>query len=179
MEDLILKLIESDIETKARLKEQAPKIAQVASHISKALEHGGKLVLFGNGGSAADSQHIAAEFVSKKKAALALTTDTSALTAIANDFAFEEIFERQVEALCKEEDIVIGISTSGDSENVIRGIQAANRRGAFTVGFTGLKGGSLSEVANLVIHVESESTPEVQQSHILIGHILAELCMRA
>lgn len=144
----------------------------------KAIQRGGKLLLFGNGGSAADAQHIATELTVRFKKdrrpipAIALTTDTSALTAIGNDFGFEHLFSRQVEALCSSGDIVIGISTSGNSENVIRGIQAAKKIGATTVALGGGDGGRMKELADHVIIVPSTVTARIQEMHITIGHML-------
>lgn len=151
-------------------------IEKAANAITNSLRLGGKLAIFGNGGSAADSQHIAAEFVGHEPplAALALTTDTSALTALANDFGFEYIFERQVRALCKKEDVVIGISTSWKSMNVVRGIVAAQRIGAFTIVLTGRS----KTLADLTINVDSEDTQRIQEEHIRIGHRLMELVVR-
>jgi D-sedoheptulose 7-phosphate isomerase len=153
------------------------------------LRRGGKLMLFGNGGSAADAQHIAAELVirySKNResiAALALTTDTSALTACANDFGFESIFERQVNGLGRPHDVVVGLSTSGRSANVLRGLRQARSMGLNTVGLTGAAGaagtragegafgGELSELCDVLIAVPSEVTARIQEMHILIGHM--------
>ena len=140
--------------------------------------HRGKLLTFGNGGSAADAQHIATEltvrFTRNRRAlpAIALTTDTSALTAIGNDFGFEELFARQVEALCRKGDVVIGISTSGNSENVVRGLAKAKELGATTVALGGGDGGRMVEFADHAILVPSTHTARIQEMHILIGHIL-------
>ncbi len=145
------------------------------------IDSGGKILFMGNGGSAADSQHLATELVSRylrerdALPALALTVDTSAITAIGNDYAFEFIFSRQIEALCKKEDVVIGISTSGNSKNVIRGIEAANLIGSNTICLTGNDGGKLAEASMHSVVVPSKSTPLIQQAHIAIGHILCEL----
>ena len=144
----------------------------------KAIERGNKLLLFGNGGSAADAQHIATELTVRFKKdrraipAIALTTDTSALTAIGNDFGFENLFARQVDALCVQGDVVIGISTSGNSENVIRGIQAAKKIGATTAALGGGDGGRMKELADRVIIVPSSVTARIQEMHIMIGHML-------
>jgi len=150
------------------------------------LRCGGKLMLFGNGGSAADAQHIAAELVIRYSrnresiAAMALTTDSSALTACANDFGFECIFERQVSGLGRAHDVVVGLSTSGKSANVLRGLQQARRMGLNTVGLTGAAGarpgqgtpgGELSELCDVLIAVPSEVTARIQEMHILIGHM--------
>ncbi len=142
------------------------------------LTGGGKLLFFGNGGSAADAQHLATEltvrFEKNRRAipAIALTTDTSALTAIGNDFGFEELFARQVEALCRPGDVAIGLSTSGNSENVIRGLKKAREIGAVTVAFTGGTGGRLVEYADHAIVIPSDNTARIQEMHMLIGHIL-------
>ena len=143
-----------------------------------AIDTGGKILFFGNGGSAADAQHLATELVARYKknrpaiAALALSTDTSALTAIGNDFGFEDIFARQVEALARPGDVAIGISTSGNSENVVRALSAANEIGATSVAFTGQGGGRLADLVELLIAVPSADTARIQEMHILIGHML-------
>ncbi len=137
--------------------------------------------MFGNGGSAADAQHIAGELVGKllleRQAlpAIALSTNTSILTALANDYGYETVFSRQVEALVDENDVVIGISTSGNSPSVTEAIKAAIAKGAKTAGLTGGSGGTLAEVADLVIIVPSEVTPRIQEAHITIGHIICEM----
>lgn len=177
----ILHAIEESIATKEMLRQDIEGIVELSKLVNSSLKSGGKILLFGNGGSAADAQHIAAEFVGKylieRRAlpAIALTTNTSSLTAIGNDYGFERVFERQVQALCSEKDVVIGISTSGNSPNVLLGMKAAKKKGAITVGLTGKKGGRLSKSVDLAIRVPSDSTPRIQESHILIGHILSEL----
>ena len=156
-------------------------MAQVAEWSVETYRRQGKLLLFGNGGSAADAQHIATELVGRyyleraPLAALALHTDTSLLTAVANDSSFDNVFARQVEALATAADLAIGISTSGNSENVIRAIQAAHAKGCRTVGLTGRSGGRLKEIADCCICVPSGDTPRIQEAHILIGHIMCEL----
>jgi D-sedoheptulose 7-phosphate isomerase len=156
-------------------------ILEVANRIKFRLKKGGKLILMGNGGSAADSQHIAAELVGRFKKerlaipAIALTVDTSSLTALGNDYGFETIFERQVEAHTRENDAVLGISTSGNSENVVRALKKANVIGAETIGLVGNNGGKIKEVANLSIIVPSNDTARIQEVHITIGHIICEL----
>lgn len=143
-----------------------------------ALNRGNKIIIFGNGGSAADAQHIAAEFVVRFRKnrralpAIALTTDTSALTAIGNDFGFDHLFSRQVEALCVRGDLVIGISTSGNSENVIRALEAAQQMGATTAAFGGGDGGKMLSLADYSIIVPSRVTARIQEMHITIGHML-------
>jgi D-sedoheptulose 7-phosphate isomerase len=156
-------------------------IQAMVNLIIEAYRAGGKVVLLGNGGSAADAQHIAGElvgqFVLKRQAfpAIALTTNTSVLTAVANDCGYETVFSRQIEALVTEKDVVIGISTSGNSPNVIRAIEAAKAKRAKTIGLTGSSGGKLAMVADLVLTVPSSSIPRIQEAHITIGHIVCEL----
>ncbi len=156
-------------------------ILDAAQKIQGRLEAGGKLLLMGNGGSAGDAQHIAAELVGRFKKerkampALALTVDTSSLTALGNDYGFDTIFERQVEALANKNDTVIGISTSGNSENVVRAVNKANSIGAFTIGLLGNEGGRLKEAVNLSIIIPSNDTARIQEVHITIGHIICEI----
>ena len=184
--DSIRNEIADRLEESARIKRAIAEsnlneIEQIVGFIIKAYKAGGKVVLFGNGGSAADAQHIAGElvgrFLMERRAlpAIALTTNTSTLTAMANDYGYETVFSRQVEALVNEKDVVIGISTSGNSPNVIEAIKAAKTKGARTIGLTGRNGGKLAEVADLVLAVPSDSTPRIQEAHITIGHIVCEL----
>ena len=162
-------------------KTLSSKILDAARKIQDRLEAGGKLMLMGNGGSAADAQHIAAELVGRFKKerkampALALTVDTSSLTALGNDYGFDTIFERQVEALANKNDAVIGISTSGNSENIIRAVNKANSIGAFTIGLLGNDGGKLKDAVNLPIIIPSNDTARIQEVHITIGHIICEI----
>jgi D-sedoheptulose 7-phosphate isomerase len=148
--------------------------------VSEAIVDGKKLIIFGNGGSAADAQHIAAELTGRYKSkrrglpAIALTTDTSALTAIANDFGYENVFSRQVEAIAKKGDIVLGISTSGNSINVIGALKKAKQLGCKTIGLSGKDGGRMSDVCDINIVVPSNDTPRIQETHILIGHIICQ-----
>lgn len=145
------------------------------------LEAGNKVLFFGNGGSAADSQHIAAELVSKFRrvrpamAAIALTTDTSILTSIGNDFGYDYLFARQIEALGQPGDVAFGISTSGNSPNVLRALEAARDRQMVTVGFTGKSGGLLNDCVDICFNVPSDSTPRIQEVHITAAHIICEL----
>lgn len=154
--------------------------ARVVSLCVKALGSGGKILIFGNGGSASQAQHFAAELVNKflkQRAAfraIALTTDTSALTSIANDSSFDSVFSRQVEALGDSGDIAIGLSTSGNSANVIEGLKIARERKLATVAFTGKGGGKLRSFADCLLDVSSESTPRIQEVHLLLLHLLAE-----
>jgi D-sedoheptulose 7-phosphate isomerase len=156
-------------------------ISAVAECLRDCLKRGNKILLMGNGGSAADSQHIAAEIVGRYKRerrgqpAIALTTDTSTLTSIGNDYGFEFIFSRQVEALCNSLDVVIGISTSGNSVNVVRGIETAKQIGAVTVALTGGSGGKLAALCDYSLTMPSSDTPRIQEAHIFIGHSLCGL----
>lgn len=157
---------------------QVEKIKEIAQLIINCYKNKGKVVLFGNGGSAADAQHIAAELVGKYKLeresllALALTTNTSILSAVANDYNFNQIFERQIENLVTNKDVVIGISTTGNSENVIRGILKAKEAGAKTVAFTGRSGGKLKEITDILLNIPSDNVPRIQEAHITVGHIV-------
>ena len=180
----VAELLKESVRVKEELIEMGPelrKIEQVSGAIVRALKRGRKVILFGNGGSAADAQHIACELAGKFRLerkglpAIALTTNTSSLTAIANDFGYEMVFARQVEGMVERGDVVVGISTSGRSPNVIRGLEAAKREGAMTVGLTGAKGGKLKELVDICIHVPSEDTARIQEAHITIGHIICQL----
>ncbi|SHK44252.1 D-sedoheptulose 7-phosphate isomerase [Thermocrinis minervae] len=182
MIDLVVKAFRESAEVKlAFLELYKEKIVEVGSIIARALKDGNKLILFGNGGSAADAQHIAAEIVGRFKKerkglpAIALTTDTSVLTALGNDYGFETIFERQVEALCMPGDVVIGISTSGESENVIRGLRKAHDLGATTIALTGKTGGRLVEIAHYSFVVPSYDTARIQECHITFGHVICQI----
>jgi len=160
------------------LNNEVDRIMELSQIVFDCLRSGNKLILFGNGGSAADAQHLAAEFtgrfVKERKglAAIALTTDTSALTAIGNDYGFHRIFERQIEAIANSGDVLIGISTSGNSINVINGIELGNKLGCRTISFTGKDGGELIKLAELNININSSSTARIQELHIIIGHLL-------
>ncbi|GAA0306115.1 D-sedoheptulose 7-phosphate isomerase [Psychrosphaera haliotis] len=157
-----------------------PQAEELANACFKALNNGGKIVFFGNGGSAADSQHLAAEFVVRFKkerralASIALTTDTSILTANANDYSFDSVFSRQVEALVKEQDVVIGLTTSGTSKNINLALEAANELGAYTVALTGRDGGAVKDIATLPIIIKNDITARIQEAHMFIGHWLCE-----
>jgi len=156
-------------------------IIKLSDIITKTLKSGKKLLIFGNGGSASDAQHVAAEFINRFKKeriplpAIALTTDTSILTAISNDYSFEEVFSKQVQALCNNGDIVIGISTSGNSPNVIKALMAAKEKGGLTVSFIGGKPCKMSEISDITIAVRSTDTPRIQEVHIFVFHILCEM----
>jgi len=161
-------------------------LTHVARKVCDSYENDGKLLLCGNGGSAADSQHIAAEMVCKFKLerkpyqAMALTTDSSVLTAIANDYGYEHVFERQVEAHGRRGDVLLGLSTSGNSENVIRALEKAGEIGMYRVAFTGKnRDCGVSKVADTVLYVESDSTARIQEGHITAGHIICDIVEQA
>ncbi|NQT28043.1 MAG: D-sedoheptulose 7-phosphate isomerase [Candidatus Omnitrophica bacterium] len=160
------------------LEEQSSTITKIASLFIKSLEAGGKIIFIGNGGSAADAQHLAAELIGrfmknrKALAAIALTTDTSILTAVANDFGFDQIFSRQVEGLAKKEDLLIVISTSGKSKNIIKAIEKAKTIGLKSVGFLGKDGGDVKGLVNIDLTISLDSTQSIQEMHILAGHII-------
>ena len=183
-EQRVSQSIEASIAVKQRLlsnPELVSAIARVSELLVHSVEQGNKALLFGNGGSAADAQHIAAEFVGRfafdrpPLAALALSVNTSCVTALGNDYGFDLIFSRQIEALGRPGDIAIGISTSGNSPNVIRAVSAARRLGLHTIGLTGCTGGKLMSAVDHCICVPSSETPRIQECHILIGHIISEL----
>ena len=178
---MIEKELQAHRETVERtIEEMTPQIEQACKLMVETLEHGNTVLLCGNGGSAADAQHIAAELTGRYKIerkglpGIALTTDTSALTAIANDYGYNRIFDRQIEALVREGDLVIGISTSGESLNIVSALLLAKEMGAKTLGFSGKDGGKMNYVCDLNLVVPSEDTPRIQEMHILIGHILCQ-----
>lgn len=180
--DWIAQSLQESAELKQRLAvEQSDAICRAALAMAKTIGRGGKVLLFGNGGSAADAQHIAAEFVGRflrERApwpALALTTDTSALTAIGNDFGFEQVFARQLQALGSAGDMAVGISTSGRSKNVLAAVAVARERGLTTVGLSAGDGGPLAEAVDFPILVPWAPTPRVQECHLTIGHLLCEM----
>jgi D-sedoheptulose 7-phosphate isomerase len=182
MENIIQKRFKESAEVKNRfLKENLSRLLDVVKLISHCFEAGNKLFFFGNGGSAADAQHLAAEFVNRyimdrpPLPAIALTTDTSILTSVSNDFSFSEVFAKQLKALGKEGDVAVGISTSGTSPNIIKALEVAKEMGMKTIALTGNDGGSLVKIADVSLVVPSSSTPRIQEVHILIGHILCEL----
>jgi D-sedoheptulose 7-phosphate isomerase len=181
-QEIIVRTIEESIRVKqAVLQNMVPELLEAAEIIVASIQAGGKLILFGNGGSAGDAQHIAAELVGRfereRRAlpAIALTTNSSTLTAIGNDYGYNKVFSRQVEAWAGPGDAVIGITTSGNSPNVLEGIAAAKLKGAKTIGMTGEKGGKLASEVDLCLKVPSSSTARIQESHILIGHLLCLL----
>lgn len=163
------------------IEKYSEKIIQITDQIVNSISAGKKIVIFGNGGSAADSQHIAAELMGKyaleRKSypAIALTTDTSALTAIANDYSYNDVFSRQCQGLVNSGDTVIGISTSGNSENVKSGLEVSNEKDAFTIGLLGNNGGKIKDIVNIDISIESKSTPRIQECHRVIYHIICQM----
>ncbi|HME56282.1 MAG TPA: D-sedoheptulose 7-phosphate isomerase [Candidatus Lokiarchaeia archaeon] len=181
MQKIIKDNIQESIDMKMRLKTQAPVIEQIVNCIVDAYKNENKVIIFGNGGSAADAQHIAGEFVGRffkeRKAlpCLALHANTSIITAIGNDYGFDYIFKRQVEANLKPGDVVIGISTSGNSQNVIEAINYANDNGGVTIALVGEKPCKLDEIASIVLKIPSSSTPRIQEGHITAGHIICYL----
>lgn len=168
-----------------RLPEHQPLLEKLSETIIDCLHTGHKVLFFGNGGSAADAQHLAAEFVIRYRInrrslpALALTTDTSMLTACGNDFGFETIFARQIEGLAHAGDIAIGITTSGNSANVIAGLEAAKAKGCITVSFTAESGGRAAEIADIAFKAPSPITAHAQECHMIVGHILCEMVDQA
>jgi len=179
MEKIIQDEIKESIAVKQRvLKELTLKIKKFAEMSVNAYKNNGRLIIFGNGGSAADAQHIVGELVNKlyfdrpMLDALALTVNTSVMTAIANDSSYDNVFSRQIESLVNKKDIVVGISTSGNSVNIINGLLKAKEKGVKTVGMTGETGGKMKEIVDLLINVPSDITPRIQEAHIMIGHII-------
>ncbi len=162
------------------LKTMIPTIEKIAAKLADCLKAGNKIIFFGNGGSASDSQHLAAEFVGRYEkerralAAISLTVDTSAITAIGNDYGYERVFERQLEALGRKGDVAFAISTSGNSKNVIAAVKKAKEMGVYTVGFLGNTGGELKGLVDVPVVIPSKKTSRIQESHIMIGHILCE-----
>ena len=181
MENEIISILDEIIKVKEGIKDLAPQIERVSEEIINAYRNKKKVVLFGNGGSAADAQHIAAEFVGKfykereSLPSLAFHTNTSSLTAIANDLGYDLIFERQVTAFVEEGDIVIGISTSGNSPNVVKGLEKAKEKGAITIGMTGIKENKIEKLARYCLKIPSTDTPRIQEGHITVGHIICYL----
>jgi len=181
----MIKIIKKELqlhnEVSLKMEQLSSSIESIAKLAIESIETNGKVILFGNGGSASDAQHIAAELVGRYKttrkglAAIALTTDTSALTAISNDFGYENIFKRQLEALLNENDLVIGISTSGNSANVINALEYAKNHGAKVVGFSGAQGGKMNKYCDFNLVVPSNDTPRIQEMHILVGHIICNM----
>ena len=158
-----------------------PEIIECVNIITKSLKKGKKIILFGNGGSAADSQHIAAEFIGrfnlerKSLPAIALTTDSSILTSLSNDYSFETVFERQCESLVSKGDIIFGISTSGNSKNVLNGLKISKKLGGITIGLLGNKGGKIKKIVDYPLIVNSKSTPRIQEVHRVVSHLICDL----
>ncbi len=179
MKEFIAENLKNSIAAKEKLFEtQSAVIIRLAQLIAEIIKNGNKLLIFGNGGSAADAQHMAAEFVNRfmidrpPLAAIALTTDTSNITSIGNDFSFDEIFVKQIQALGKKGDLALGISTSGNSVNVVKAIETAAELGLHTVVLTGGSGGKLAGLAEVVINVPSDITPHIQEAHVWVEHLL-------
>ena len=182
MEKIIKKAVMEGLRVKEDfIKRNTSSLIHLAEHLSKAFTNNKKLLICGNGGSAADAQHLAAEFVNrfqlerKPLPALALTTDTSIITSVANDYSYEEVFSKQINALGVQGDILLAISTSGRSENVLSAIRTAKKKGLYTVGFIGGDGGEMRRLVDLALVVKSDQTPRVQETHILAGHLICEL----
>jgi D-sedoheptulose 7-phosphate isomerase len=181
LQETIAKMLKEGADLRLQMSETMTRdILDAAQTIAHAFRTGRKLLLFGNGGSAADSQHIAAEFMNRflierpPLPAIALTTDTSILTSISNDYTFDEVFSKQVKALGKKGDIAIGISTSGNSANVLKAFRVAKKMGMVTIALTG-EGGKIASLADIALAIPSRSVPRIQEAHIAIGHILCDL----
>jgi D-sedoheptulose 7-phosphate isomerase len=181
MSDLFLQNLDDQVAVLQSLRSLADVVNKAGQLATQALEGGGKLLFCGNGGSAADSQHLAAEltgrFIKDRRplAAMALSTDTSALTCIGNDYSFDEVFARQVRGLGRAGDVLVAISTSGHSRNVIRAVEEARTAGMLVIGFLGRDGGALKALCDVPLVVPSQVTARIQESHILIGHTLCGL----
>ena len=184
MKDFILDILDAAIDIKRHcIEKNIDNIIKAASMLASCIASGNKVLFFGNGGSAADAQHLAAELVNRFQierpplAAIALTTDTSILTSIGNDYHFDEIFSKQIKALGKKGDIAWGISTSGNSPNVLKAFSVARETGLTTIGMTG-RAGKLDACADLVLSVKSDITARIQETHIMLGHIICDLLER-
>ena len=182
MKDKIVKIFEESIEVKKKFIEgHVDAIMEVANVIASAFNKGKKLFLFGNGGSATDASHLAAEFVNRFQKerpslpAIALNTDMAVITAIANDYDFSEIFSKQLKSLSDERDVVIGISTSGSSANVLKAMEVAKKKKLITIALTGLKGEKFASKAQYAFIVPSDKTPRIQETHITLGHVLCRM----
>ena len=184
--DKMLKTIQDEFESHNRTIQKVSEtmsndVERASKLVVKTLKSGNKILLFGNGGSAADAQHIAAELTGRYKterrglAGIALTTDTSALTAIGNDYGYDRIFDRQVEALANKGDLLLGISTSGNSQNVINALKLGQELGCKTLGFSGRDGGKMNKVCDINLIVPSDNTPRIQEMHILFGHTICQI----
>jgi D-sedoheptulose 7-phosphate isomerase len=182
MEDHIVKIFkESNRVKETFVNENLSKLVNVVEAITSALKAGNKILLFGNGGSAADAQHLAAEFVNRfvierpPLPAIALTTDSSIITSIGNDYDFSEVFSKQIRAIGQAGDVAWGISTSGNSSNVLKGMEVAKKMGLVTVAFTGKDGGNIAKIADFSINVSSSVTARIQETHITAGHAICDL----
>jgi len=182
MEDTITRCFKESADLKVKFaKENVRKIISIIEVVRDAIKQGNKIIAFGNGGSAADAQHIVAEFVNRflieRRAlpAIALTTDTSIITSIGNDRGFSDVFSRQIEALGNKGDVALGISTSGNSLNVVKSFQVAKAMGLKTVGMTGKDGGEVANIVDYLLNVASDSIPRIQEVHITVGHIICEM----
>ncbi len=184
LKDLVRNRIQRSIEIKNKLLVDANfqnLAVQVATRIINSIRAGGKVLFFGNGGSAADAQHLAAEFTGRylkdrsALPALALNVNSSSVTAIGNDYGFDSVFARQIEGLGKEGDVAVGISTSGNSRNIVQALEIAKSKSIYAVALTGASGGILRKIADCTIRIPSEETPRIQECHILIGHIICEI----
>jgi D-sedoheptulose 7-phosphate isomerase len=182
MRKVIFNEFQGHLETIVRVIEHLQGDLEIASTmVVDTLKNGGKIILCGNGGSAADAQHIAAELTGRYKSerkglpGIALTTDTSALTAIGNDYGYDQVFSRQLSGMGQSGDIFFGISTSGNSQNIINAFEVAREKGITTVALVGRDGGKMGEMADIALIVPSDSTPRIQESHILIGHIICDI----
>ena len=182
MQDHIIKIFkESNRVKEAFINENLSKLINIIDVLTAALKSGNKILLFGNGGSAADAQHIAAEFINRflierpPLPAIALTTDTSVITSIGNDYDFSEMFSKQIRAIGQPGDVAWGISTSGNSANVMKGLEVAKKMGLVTVAFTGKDGGSIAKIVDFSVNVSSSSTARIQETHITAGHAICDL----
>ncbi len=182
IDDIILRIFKESSHLKEIfVNENLAKLVRVVEVITGALKTGNKILLFGNGGSAADAQHLAAEFVNRfvierpPLPAIALTTDTSIITSIGNDYDFSEIFAKQIRAIGLPGDIAWGMSTSGNSANVLKGLEAAQKMGLITIGLTGRDGGAIAKAVDHSLNVSSNSTPRIQEVHITVGHTICEM----
>jgi D-sedoheptulose 7-phosphate isomerase len=182
MQDIIIKIFEESAQVKINFaRENAPKIVEVVQLIAQTFRDGKKVLIFGNGGSAMDASHIAAEFVNRflmerpPLPAIALNTDVAVLTSISNDYDYSQVFSKQLTALGHEGDVVIGISTSGNSPNVIKAIDVAKKNGMKTVVLTGGTGGKLAHMADYAFTVPTKHTPRIQETHITLGHTICQL----
>ena len=182
IEEIIKNAFQESAQIKVRfIKDNLGQIVKVVNVITASLKKGNTILLFGNGGSAADAQHLAAEFVNRfmierpPLPAIALTTDTSIITSIGNDYDFVQIFAKQIRAIGQPGDVAVGMSTSGVSPNVLRGVETAKKMGLVTVGFTGRDGGQIAQTVDYSLNVSSNSIPRIQEVHITLGHVICEL----